>query len=267
MRSWSQLETDFWGLRISSGFDFRLDHQDGAAGERWHVAGAGSPQTELRFKTLARTAGEKLLEVPAAAGWPGVAEERDPVIRWYRSLRRLSGAYCSDIYAIQKDIEGNDAGAITLATIQRVYETSATLCATLESLTLAPRRRAELLCTVPRYAGPCQHWREAHSILASEEPDFAAAAHKAVSAVEGLCRIILSDSSITLGEAVKRLRSQGLLHPVFAKCIEGLWGFASSEPGVRHGAASIPAVKSRDALFVVEACEAVVVLLLALDAE
>jgi len=170
------------------------------------------------------------------------------------------------MYGIQKDSEGNDAGAIYMARIQNVYETSATLCATLEALATAPRRRAELLCAVPRYNGPCQHWRSAQSLLASEEPNYAKAAHEAVNAVEGLCRIILDQPSITLGDALKILKQRKLLHPTLAKSIEGLWGFASAEPGVRHGAARLLAVKPHEAQYVVEACDATLVLLLALDA-
>ncbi|MCL4368124.1 MAG: hypothetical protein M1337_02965 [Actinobacteria bacterium] len=168
-------------------------------------------------------------------------------------------------YGVQKDRDGNDHGIITMATIQGLYDNSATLCATLESLASVPRRRAELLCAVPRYARPCRHWRSAQSILADEEPNFSRTAHEAVSAVEGLCRIILGDPSITLGEALKRLKKDGLLHPALAKSIERLWGFASAEPGVRHGAVTSAAVKPRDAQYVVEACDAALVLLLALD--
>lgn len=264
MRSWSQLESGFRDLR-GSGFGARIDHFDGDVDEQWNLAAFGSSQAESHFKALARMAGEKLLDVPAAVEWPGVAEERDPVVRWYRALRQLPGAFRSNGYGVQKDEKGNDAGFVIMESIQSVYQNSATLCAALEALASTPRRRAELLCAGPRYAGPCEHWRAAQSALAKEEPDYAAAAHAAVSAVEGLCRIILGDDSITLGEAVKRMRSRGLLHSTIAKSIEGLWGFASNEPGVRHGATKPTAVKSHDAEFVVEACDAAIVLLLSID--
>lgn len=266
MRSWSQLESDFRALR-ASGFGARLDHQSGVAGEHWRIAGAPSPQTHPRFEALARQSGQKLLEVPVAMEWPGVAEERDPVIRWYRALRRLPGAYrAAPMYATQIDDEGNDAGVIFMASIGDVAEASATLCLTLESLAATPRRRAELLCAVPRYAGPCQHWRSAQELLLKEEPDYAKAAHEAVSAVEGLCRVILNDPALTLGASLKKLTQRGLVHPALAKSIEGLWGFASAEPGVRHGAASTSAVRPADAQYVVEACDAALVLLLGADA-
>jgi hypothetical protein len=168
-------------------------------------------------------------------------------------------------YGIQKDENGNDAGMFTMGTIRSVYENSATLCATLESLASTPRKRAELLCAIPRYAGPCKHWREAQSALTKEEPDYAGAAREAVSALEGLCRIILRDDSVTLGKALKCMESKGLLDPRLAKSIEGLWSYASGKPGVRHGAVASSSVEPHEAEFVVEACDAAIVLLLTID--
>ena len=87
MRGWSQLESDFRALE-GTGFGARVDHVEGAGGEQWNLAAFGSSRAESQFRALARMAGEKLLEVPAALGWTGVAEERDPVTRWYRALRQ-----------------------------------------------------------------------------------------------------------------------------------------------------------------------------------
>jgi len=265
MRAWKELETDFRALRASGFDDARLDHQHGAAGEHWRVAGGASSQQIRRFEALARMAGLKLLEVPVTADWAEVAQERDPLVRWYRALRQVSGAYRVEGYGVQKDEHGNDAGVIYMGRVDSVYETSATLCATLESLATTPRSRVEVLCAVPRYSGPCQHWRAARSLLSSKDPDYAGAVHEAVSAVEGLCRTILGEPSITLGGALQRLRQRNLLHPALSRGIEGLWAFASAEPGIRHGAASAPAVKPHEAHFVVDACEAALTLLLTID--
>ena len=264
MRAWSELEADFRALR-SAGFDgARLDHQYGAAGEHWRIAAAPSQQIR-QYEALARMAGIKLLEVPVTADWVKVAEERDPLFRWYRALRHVSGAYKVNGYGVQQDEHGNDAGVIYMGRVDNVYDASATLCATLESLATMPRSRVEALCAVPRYSGPCQHWRAARVLLTSKDPDYGGAVHEAVSAVEGLCRIILSDSSITLGDALPRLRQRKLLHPALLQSIAGLWGFASAEPGIRHGAASASIVKPHEAHFVVDACEVALTLLLTVD--
>jgi hypothetical protein len=265
MRTWSELEADFRALR-SGGFDnARLDHTFGTSGETWYVAAAGSTQQIRRFEALARMAGLKLLEVPITADWPEVAQERDPLHRWYRALRHASGAYRVETYGVQKDDHGNDAGVIYMGRVDRVYDVSATLCSTLESRATTPRSRVEVLCAVPRYSGPCQHWRTARTLLSGKDPDYRGATHEAISAVEGLCCIILDEPSITLGAALQRMRQRNLLHPALVKSIEGLWGFSSAERGIRHGAATASAVKPQEAHFVVDACESALTLLLTID--
>jgi len=264
-RSWGQLESDFRALR-ESGYAPRLDHQHGAAGEYWRLAGTPRPQGHSRFEALARLAGQKLLEVPAVAHESALAGERDPVLRWYRALRQLSGAYRNDLYATQTDGDGQDAGLILLAKIDDVCATSATLCITLESLAAVPHRSLEVLSGVPRYAGPYSHWQAAQEHLSAEDPDYAGAAREAVNAVEALCRILVGQPSATLGDCLKEIRRRGLMHAALAKSIEGLWGFASDEPGVRHGAATAPSVKAVEARYVVEASSACLVLLLSIDA-
>jgi hypothetical protein len=264
MRTWNELESDFRTLRGSS-FDARLDHQHGAAGEHWRVAAASSPQEVRQFEALARIAGQKLLEVPSIADYAELVAEHDPLLRWYRALRHASGAYRTDGYGIQKDADGNDAGVIYMGRIDRVYEASATLCATVESFATTPRSRADVLCAVPRYSGPCQHWQAARSLLSAKEPDFAGAIHEAISALEGLCRIILNEPTVTLGDALHRIRQRGLLHPALSRSLEALWGFASTEPGIRHGATVASMPKPHEAHFVVDACEAALTLLLTID--
>ena len=264
MRAWSELEADFRSLSTAGFNHARLDHQHGAAGEHWRVA-AAAPGQIPRFQALARMAGLKLLEVPVTADWAEVAQERDPLLRWYRALRHASGAYRMDDYGVQKDEHGNDAGFIYMGRVDSVYDASATLCTTLESLATTPRSRADVLCAVPRYSGPCEHWRAARMLLSSKDPDYAGAVHKAINAVEGLCRIILGEPSITLGDALQRLRQRNLLHPALSRSVEGLWGFASAEPGIRHGATSVSAVKAHEAHFVVDACELALTLLLTID--
>jgi len=263
MRSWTDLETAFRALS-APGFEPRLDHHWGAAGEHWRLA-AGSPGDTARFEALARIAGTKLLSLPVASDWSDIVAEQDPVRRWYHALRQLSSSYRVDGYGVQKDEQGQDVGFIGLGRIDRVYEASAILCLKLESLAAIPRRRVDALCAVPRYSGPCQHWRTAQDLLSTAEPDLSGAVHEAVSTVEGLCRIILSEPSITLGNALQRLRQKGLLHPALSKSIDGLWGYASAEPGIRHGASVATTLKPQEAHFAIDACEAALILLLTVD--
>jgi len=263
MRSWTDLEAAFRALP-TGGFEPRLDHHSGAAGEHWRLA-AGSPGATTRFEALARIAGTKLLSLPAASDWPNIVAEQEPVHRWYLALRQLSSSYRVDGYGIQKGEQGQDAGVIWLGRIDRVFEASAVLCLKLESLTAIPRRRVDTLCVVPRYRGPCRHWRAAQDLLSTAEPDLSGAVHEAVNAIEGLCRIILGEPSITLGGSLQRLRQKGLLHSALSKSLEGLWGYTSAEPGIRHGASSLTTIKPHEAYFAIDTCEAALILLLAVD--
>lgn len=111
MRSWKQLESDFRSLR-AEGFGCRLDHQCGAAGEHWHLAGSGSGEARSQFEAFARLAGIKVFEVQAVARDAALTGESDPLARWYKVLWQLSGAQRTDFYGIQTDAEGNDAGAV-----------------------------------------------------------------------------------------------------------------------------------------------------------
>jgi hypothetical protein len=170
-----------------------------------------------------------------------------------------------DWYGVQKDAQGNDAGLIFMGRLDRVYAASAALCVTLESLAASPGKRLELMAAIPRYIGPWTHWQAATAFAAQKQPDFAKAAHEAVSAVEGMARLIGNDDSVTLGEALKRFRTRSLIHGALVRCLEGLWGYASDEPGVRHGATSTPMVKPHEARYVVDSCEAALRLLLEVD--
>jgi hypothetical protein len=85
---------------------------------------------------------------------------------------------------------------------------------------------------------------------------------EAICAVEGVARIVTGRPSQTLGDLIKELRSKGKLDGAIAKAFEGLWGFASSAPGVRHGSGSIAEAEAR---LCVDMAKAAVTYLLTLD--
>lgn len=228
------------------------------------MSGLWSPTHREKFEAFGRMGGVKLLESPVLANWPKVVQEADPLLRWYRALQEISGAYKMVTYATQQHTDGHQ-GIIWLGEVEEVCAASATLCVKAEAFGTAIRPNLEALCSLPRYSGPCQHWRSVRSLLSAEEPDYSRAVHEAVSALEALCRILVGDDSMTLGDALKRLRESHRLHPALAKSLEGLWGYASEEPGVRHGAAKPNAPSQHEALYVIGACEAGLVMLLTLD--
>ena len=121
------------------------------------------------------------------------------------------------------------------------------------------------LLSPPRYAGPAEHWGKASGFARGEKRDLPNAAKEAICAVEGLARIVTGAHTDTLGELIKKLKTHHSVNPAMAKTLEGLWGFTSNSPGVRHGGPTPPTIDEDEARYVVGGCEAALRFLLTLD--
>jgi hypothetical protein len=117
----------------------------------------------------------------------------------------------------------------------------------------------------PRYHPAREHWRKALAYASQERPDFPNAAKEAVGGVESLAQVLVSKPGITLGEAVKELRSRQRLPVGADKILEGLYAFASDAPGSRHGSALPAHVDPTHWEFVRTSSEGAMRLLLDLD--
>jgi hypothetical protein len=122
-----------------------------------------------------------------------------------------------------------------------------------------------LLLGAPRYESPREHWKESWEFTAGEHRDPENGLKEAVCAVEGLCRTIAGDSTATLGDLIRTLKATRRIDGALAKTLEGIWGFASNSPGVRHGASTPAALDAGELRFALATCEASMKLLLALD--
>lgn len=264
MRTWKELGTAFRSLE-GGRTEARLDYQWGAAGEHWRVCGLSSSSYVQQFDALAQIAGVKLLESGSSVSDPDILDETNDRIRWYRALVRLSGRFEHRFVATQVDDQGRPAGNLYSGFVAALSDVAANMCLILEAQSASSASRLDVALAGARYAGPMMHWVEAKRLLADEERDAAGAVHEAVSAVEGMARLILGDPTITLGQALHTVRQAGVLHPALAKCIEGVWGYSSSVPGIRHGAAPPVAVLNREAKFAVETCEAALQMLIEID--
>lgn len=265
MREWAALEAGFRDLLKATRFDCWLDHQYGAAGEYWHLEGIACPEKHRQLVALARIAGRKILELPPSALAAEVLDAPDALTRWYRALHACATKNNLQCFT-QIDATGRESGHVFHARVYNVLEASAALCMTCESIGAVAPCGLDAICSVPRYAGPGQHWMTSKSCLRQPEPDYSGAVREAVHAVEGMCRVLLADETIVLGDALKRLRTQGRLSAPLAKCLDGLWGFANTRPGIRHGATTTePGATPEEARFVAGVCEQALQLLLAAD--
>ena len=117
----------------------------------------------------------------------------------------------------------------------------------------------------PRYAGPRDHWEKAEAFFESIPPDLANASKEAISAVEGIAKIVTGDKKMTLGKCVDLLRDTGRIPPGMAKSLHGLWGFVSESPGVRHGAPVPSDIDEAQAKYVMDSAGAAIAYLAAVD--
>jgi hypothetical protein len=130
MKSWIEFEQRFRELAAELPY-IRLDHQWGAAGEYWRLAGSPENASTQRFELLCSHAGEaifKALKKPASNIEHMLCKERNHLYRWYRALEEWSGGFKIVNYGIQTDENGEPAGTIFIGEIEDPVLRSANLC-------------------------------------------------------------------------------------------------------------------------------------------
>jgi hypothetical protein len=120
-----------------------------------------------------------------------------------------------------------------------------------EVITGAVLAKARSLLTNPLYKGPEDQFSHALKFY-NQRPkaDKVNCIKEAVGALEGLARVLLQDSSITLGKAIEKLVSKGVIKKPFDRTFHALFGYASELPGARHGAAKVPEIDMNETEFV-----------------
>jgi hypothetical protein len=112
-----------------------------------------------------------------------------------------------------------------------------------------------LALAAPRYDGPREHWGKALRYRGAEHQDLPNCAKEAVSAVEGMARVLTGRHSDTLGDLIKRMREEAIIDGPMAKTLEGLWAMTNSAPGVRHGATVVPPIDENQVDFILSTAE------------
>lgn len=94
-----------------------------------------------------------------------------------------------------------------------------------------------------------------------KKPDYENSIKESISAVEAICSIITGSSGrdATLGKTLKKLKDKGVhIHPAMEKAFTSLYGYASDEPGIRHGGIDFQNAQSGDAKYMLISCSAFV---------
>lgn len=93
-----------------------------------------------------------------------------------------------------------------------------------------------------------------------KSPDYKNSIKESISAVEVMCNLILGTKNTTLGDALKKIETEGKInmHGAFKNGLSSLYGFTSDAGGVRHGSLDMSKVDSNDARFMLITCSAFV---------
>jgi len=88
-------------------------------------------------------------------------------------------------------------------------------------------------------------------------PNYRNSIKESISAVEALCKIILGNDKVTLGEALNEFEKKYKLHNALKKSFSSLYGFTSDSGGIRHSLLEDDVVLDfADAKFMLVSCSA-----------
>lgn len=117
------------------------------------------------------------------------------------------------------------------------------------------------------FAGINKHLQSAlEKFTDRKNPDYRNSIKESISAVEGMACLITGDPKATLGQAIKRLKDNGLvLHGALEGAWSKLYGYTSDERGIRHAMLEESTISSSDAKYMLVSCSAFVSYLLELS--
>ncbi len=101
-----------------------------------------------------------------------------------------------------------------------------------------------------KFAGPNSQFIKAIDFFNKRpEPDIENCIKESVGSIEGMVRIILQNEKIVLGDGICQLVRDGKIRKPLDKVFHAIYGFASAQPGLRHGAHVLPNIDFSEAEF------------------
>jgi hypothetical protein len=266
MSAWRDLEREFDELHQSLiVLGCRLDRTWGENRTvSWRLAGGAVRLQTHRFESLAIMAGRLLETIDPAELPEDVARQANPYDRWLTALWSAASPRTEHGF---ETAEGGVKSLFFFGSLDHPAAVSANLCLRFAAITIPVSSGLDHQLAAPRYATVQEHWGKATQYLQSGTPDFPNAAKEAVCAVEALAQIVTRQSSATLGECIKSLRTSKRIASPLLKGLEELWGFTSDSPGVRHGSSRAITLTAAEARYVVDQAAAALLLVLTLDSD
>ena len=106
-----------------------------------------------------------------------------------------------------------------------------------------------------RFAGVAAHLQRALDHYANREnPDYRNSIKESISAVENMARIVSGKPKALLGDALKEIQKQGLLHKALKDGFTKLYGYTSDSDGIRHAMMDEPKLTQADARYFLLSC-------------
>ncbi|WP_164742596.1 AbiJ-NTD4 domain-containing protein [Caldicellulosiruptor changbaiensis] len=106
------------------------------------------------------------------------------------------------------------------------------------------------------------HLEEAIKLLSNRESKdphkYRNSIKESISAVEAICREVSGKDKATLGDALKAIAKNNVIHPALKEAFEKLYGYTNDAEGIRHALLEEPNLNYEDALYMVVTCSAFV---------
>lgn len=102
-----------------------------------------------------------------------------------------------------------------------------------------------------------EHIKTALKHLADrKKPDYRNSIKESISGVEGLCKLIAKDKNADLHKALKKIEKKLKFAPALKSGLSKIYGYASSEGGIRHALSEETDIDFEDAKFMLVSCSA-----------
>ena len=105
------------------------------------------------------------------------------------------------------------------------------------------------------------HINESLKLLSDKEnPDYRNSIKESISSVEAIARLITGNNKATLGNALNEIESAGdiEIHGALKSGFSSIYGWTSSDQGIRHSLLEAPSVDQEDAIYMLVSCSAFV---------
>lgn len=118
--------------------------------------------------------------------------------------------------------------------------------------------------SVDRFAPVHEHLQTALTLLSDRKsPDVRNSMKESISAVAAAIQILTGDPKADLSAGLKLLRTKAPVHGALRKALVSMYGYTSDADGIRHPLSDEPELDSADAKFMLVACSAFVLYLIA----